>query len=175
LADDFLVPIILKTHHLCHLQLITSSFDLVKDRVPPSSHPFPVYPLSLYHWPLLVEIDRMVPVGVEKGPKERITRLLAAFIHKGFTIVIDCTLLHLLRVLDGHVGRPLNRCMPLKHLMVILILVAGVRRVVTWLRRRPTSHRRLVSATLLGAPGHILPMLCPFLMTRVHPEIREMR
>jgi hypothetical protein len=78
-----------------------------------------------------VEIDRTVPVGVENGPKARITGLLAAFIHRGFTIVIDFTLLCLLGVLDGHVGRSLNRCMPLKHFIIIVILIARVRRVVT--------------------------------------------
>jgi hypothetical protein len=107
----------------------------------------------------------MVPVGVEKGPKARITGLFAAFIHRGFTIHIDCTLLCLLGVLDGQVGGPLNRCMPLKHLTVILI--AGVRRVVMW-ARRPTSHRCLAGATLLGGPSRILPVLGPFLVMRVH-------
>jgi hypothetical protein len=114
----------------------------------------------------------MVPVGVEKGPKARITGLFAAFIHRGFTIHIDCTLLCLLGVLDGQVGGPLNRCMPLKHLIVILILIAGVRRVVMW-ARRPTSHRCLAGATLLGGPGRILPVLGPFLVMRVHTKARE--
>jgi hypothetical protein len=99
---------------------------------------------------------------------------LAAFIHKSFTIVIDCTLLHLIGVLDGHVGRPLNTRMPLKHLTVILILITRVRRVVTWTRRRPTSHRRLAGVTPLGGSDHILPVLGPFLAMSVHPEIRGM-
>jgi hypothetical protein len=140
--------------------------------VPPSSYPLLVYPLSLHHWPLLVEIDRTIPFGVENGPKVGTTGLLAAFIHRGFTIVIDCTLLCLLGVLDGQVGRPLNRRMPLKHLTVILILIAGVRRMVTWMRRRPMNCRHLAGAPLLGAPDHILSVLGPLLTTRVHPEIR---
>jgi hypothetical protein len=111
---------------------------------------------------------------VEKRPKPRITGLLATFIHRSFTIVIDRVLLCLLGISDGHVGRPLNRCMPLKHLTVFLILIDGVRRMVTWMRRRPTNHRRLAGATLLGGPDHILPVLGHFLVMRVHPKIREM-
>jgi hypothetical protein len=39
LADDFPVPTILEAHHLCHLELITGGFDLIKSRESPSSHP----------------------------------------------------------------------------------------------------------------------------------------
>jgi hypothetical protein len=99
--------------------------------------------------------------------------LFAAFIHKGFTIHIDCTLLCLLGVLDGQVGRPLNRCMPLEHLTVILFFFTRMRGVVMWERRRPMSHRRLAGATPLGGPGRILPVLGPFFTTRVHPKARE--
>jgi hypothetical protein len=121
-----------------------------------------------------MEIYRMVPIRVEKRPKPRITGLLATFTHRGFTIVIDCTLFCLLRIFDGHVGGPFNRFMPLKHLTVFLILITGVRRMVTWMRRRPTNHRCIADVTLLGGPDHILPVLGPFLAMRVHPEIREM-
>jgi hypothetical protein len=64
--------------------------------------------------------------------------------------------------------------MPLRHLTVILILIVEVRRVVTSARRRPTSHRRLAGAIPLGGLCRILSVLCPFLATRVHLEIREM-
>jgi hypothetical protein len=90
-------------------------------------------------------------------------------------ILIDCTLLCLLGISDGHVAGPLNMCMPLKHLTVIHPIIAGVRGVVTWARRRrPTRHRHLAGVTPLGGPGRILPILGPFLTMRVHPEIREM-
>jgi hypothetical protein len=97
---------------------------------PPSSYPILVHPLGLHHWPHLMEIDRTVPIGLEKRPKLRIMGLLATFIHRGFTIVIDCARLCLLGISDGHVGGPLNRCMPLKHFMVFLIFIARVRGVV---------------------------------------------
>jgi hypothetical protein len=75
------------------------------------------------------------------------------------------------------VGGPLNRCMPLKHLMVIFPFIARVRGVVMWARRRlrPMSHMHLVGATLLGGPGRILQVLGPLLMMRVHPEIRRVK
>jgi hypothetical protein len=117
-----------------------------------------------------VEIDRMVLVGVEERPKARISGLFVAFIHRGFTILIDC----LLGVAEGHVGGPLHRCMPLKHHTVIIPLIAGVRGVVTWARRRPMNHWHLAGATPLGGPSHILVVLGPFLTTRIHPEIKDM-
>jgi hypothetical protein len=72
------------------------------------------------------------------------------------------------------VGGPLNRSMLLKHLTVILILIAGVRRVVMR-RRRPTRHGclALAGATLHGSLGHILSVLGPLLMTRIRLEIRR--
>jgi hypothetical protein len=64
--------------------------------------------------------------------------------------------------------------MLLKHLTIILILFARVRRVVTWRRRRPTRHRclALVNTTPLGGPDLISLVLGPLLTTRVHPETR---
>jgi hypothetical protein len=64
--------------------------------------------------------------------------------------------------------------MPLKHLTLFLIFIAGVRGVVTWTRRRSTTRRCLVGATPLGGPDRILPVLGPFLVIRIHPGIREM-
>jgi hypothetical protein len=156
---------------------LSSPAGFVKGFVPPSSHPILVHPLGLHHWPLLVEIDGTVPVGVEERPKMRIMGLLTAFIHRGFTIVIDSALLCLLGISDDHMGGPLNRCMPLKHLMLFLIFIAGVRGVVTWTmrRRRSTSRRRLARATPLGCPGRILSVLGPLLEMRIHPEIRGMK
>jgi hypothetical protein len=110
----------------------------------------------------------MVPVRVEERPKMRLMGLLATFIHLGFTIVIDCALLCLLGIMDVHVGGPLNRCMPLKHLTVFLIFIVGVRGVMTWMRWS-MSRRCLSGATPLGGSGHILPMPGPFLMMRIHP------
>jgi hypothetical protein len=174
LVDDFLILAIVEAHHLCHLQLVTSSHDFVKGCVPPSSYPILVHPLGLHHWPHLMEIDRTVPIRLEKRPKLRIMGLLATFIHRGFTIVIDCARLCLLGISDGHVGGPLNRCMPLKHFMVFLIFIARVRGVVMWTwRRRSMSYRCLAGATLLGGPSCILMVLGPFLTMRIHPEIRR--
>jgi hypothetical protein len=106
----------------------------------------------------------------------RIMGLLATFIHRGFMIVIDSALLCLLGISDGHVGGLLNRCMPLKHLMPFLIFITGVRGVVMWMsrRRRSMTRRRLTGVTPHGGPSHILPVLGPFLVMRIHPEIREM-
>jgi hypothetical protein len=64
--------------------------------------------------------------------------------------------------------------MLLKHLMVILILIAGVRRVLTW-RRRLMSSKCFARATPLGGPSHILPMLGPLVTMRVHLEIRRVK
>jgi hypothetical protein len=106
--------------------------------------------------------------------QKRIMGLLVAIIHRGFTVLIDCTLLCLLGLSEGHVSRPLNQCMTLKHLTVVLLLIAGVRGVLPWVRSwRPTRHGRLAGATLLGGPDHILPRLGPLLPTRIHPEIRR--
>jgi hypothetical protein len=41
---------------------------------------------------------------------------------------------------------------------------------VTWMRRSMT-RRRLAEVTPLGGPSHILPMLGPFLVMRIHPGI----
>jgi hypothetical protein len=62
--------------------------------------------------------------------------------------------------------------MPLKHLTIILILIAGVRRMVTG-RLGITPYKRLAGSTPLERPGGILSLHAPFLMVRVHPEIRE--
>jgi hypothetical protein len=107
----------------------------------------------------------MVLVGVEKLPKARIMGLFAAFICRGFTIHIDCTLLCLLGVLDGQVAGPLNECMHPKHLTVILILVAGLRRMVMG-RRRMTAH--LAETAPLGGLSNLLPLLASLLPTRIH-------
>jgi hypothetical protein len=72
----------------------------------------------------------------------RILGLFTVFVHKGFTILIDCVLLHLLWVLDSHVRGALNGCMLLEHLAILLLLVTGVGRVVTG-RRRITARKRL--------------------------------
>jgi hypothetical protein len=71
----------------------------------------------------------------------------------------------------------LNRRIPLKHLMVILSLIVVMRGVVTWARRRmmPKRHGRITGVTPFGGPGHILLVLGPLLVMRVHPEIRELR
>jgi hypothetical protein len=46
--------------------------------------------------------------------------------------------------------------------------------MVMWARRRrPTRHKHLAKATLLGRPNNILLLLGPLLMTRVHPGIRD--
>jgi hypothetical protein len=65
LTDDFLIPIILETHHFGHLQLITSSFDLVEYGVSLSCHPILVDPLRFHYGFLFVEVNRMVPIRVE--------------------------------------------------------------------------------------------------------------
>jgi hypothetical protein len=66
--------------------------------------------------------------------------------------------------------------MPLKHLTVFCILIAGARRVVTRGRRSiPTRHGRLASMMPLGGPSHIMQVLGPLLKMRIHPEIREKR
>jgi hypothetical protein len=108
LTDDFLVPIIIKAHHLGHHQLITCCFDMIEDLMPPCCHPVPFNPLDLHHGFLLVEIDRMVPIRMEERPKVGVMGLFAALIHRCFSIVIDCALLCLLGVAEGYVGGPLN-------------------------------------------------------------------
>jgi hypothetical protein len=57
LADNLFVPIIHEAHHLGHLQLITSCFDLIEVGVAPGFHPFPFDPLGFHHVFILVEID----------------------------------------------------------------------------------------------------------------------
>jgi hypothetical protein len=68
LIDDLIVPIILEAHHLCHLELITSGFDVVEVRVATGLHPLLVNPLGQYHRLLLVEINGPVPIRVKEGP-----------------------------------------------------------------------------------------------------------
>jgi hypothetical protein len=97
--------------------------------------------------------------------------LFAAVIHRSFTILVDCALLCLLGVLDSHVRGVLKGCMTLEHLVVILLLT-GVRGVMMG-RRGMTACKHLASSAPLGGPDNILPMLAPFLVVRVHPEIRE--
>jgi hypothetical protein len=63
---------------------------------------------------------------------------------------------------------------PLKHLTIIFLFIAGVKRVVTW-RRRPMSSRSFAGMTPLGGLSHILPLLSPLLTTRIHPEIKDMK
>jgi hypothetical protein len=97
-----------------------------------------------HHGSLLVKVNGAVPIRVEKRPKPRVRGLLAVFIYKSFVVVVDGALLGLLGVPDGIEIVALFGCMPLIELTLILVLVAGVRRVVTWARRRwPTRHRRL--------------------------------
>jgi hypothetical protein len=76
-----------------------------------------------------VNVNGVVPIGVEKRPKLRVRGLLAAFIHRSFTVVVDGFLIGLLGVPDGIVIMALFGCMPLIELTLIL-LVAGVRGVV---------------------------------------------
>jgi hypothetical protein len=174
LIDDFLITIILKAHFLCHLKLITSGLDLVKDWVLLHDHPLPIHLLGWHHWSFLVKVDRVVPIRMEKRPKPRVHGLLAAFLHRSFTVGVDSVLLCPLGVPNGIVITTLLGSMPLIELTLIMLLVIGVRGVVTWLRRRrPTRHSRLAWTTLLAGPGHILLILGSFLTTWVHPEIRD--
>jgi hypothetical protein len=96
LTDDLSVPVVLKAHHLGHLQLITSGFDLVEDSVTLSSHPLPIYPLGLHHGCLLVKVDGPVPIQVEIRPKTPVRALLATIIHRSAMGFLDCSLLGLL-------------------------------------------------------------------------------
>jgi hypothetical protein len=96
LTDYLNVPVVLKAHHLGHLQLITSGFDLVEDSVTLSSHPLPIYPLGLHHGCLLVKVDGPVPIQVEIRPKTLVRALLATIIHRSAMGFIDCSLLGLL-------------------------------------------------------------------------------
>jgi hypothetical protein len=170
LSDDFPIPTILEAHHLCHLELITGGFDLVKSRESPSSHLNSVHPLRLHHWLQLVEIDRPVPIRVKECPKMRVTGLLAALIHWSFMVVIDGALLHLLGVAEGHVGGPLNRRMIFKHFTIISLFIAGVRRMMRR-RRGVTPCKHLAEAASLGGrgSGHILMILGSLLTVRIHP------
>jgi hypothetical protein len=58
----------------------------------------------------------------------------------------------------------------LEQLMVVLLL-ARVRRTMTW-RWRMMPLKRLARAASLGGPGHILSEFGLLLTTRVHLEIR---
>jgi hypothetical protein len=59
----------------------------------------------------------------------------------------------------------------LEQLMIVFLL-AGVRRMMAW-RWRMTPRKRLAGAASLGGPGHILPELGLLLVMRVHPKIRR--
>jgi hypothetical protein len=124
LTDDFLVLIILEAHHLGHLQLITCGLDLIEYCMPLCCHPSPIYPLSLHHGRLLVEIDRLVPIQVEKRPKTRVAVLFVAIKDRIFTIFVDGGLLQFLGVAGGQVRGPLNRSVMLKHLTFFFLFPA---------------------------------------------------
>jgi hypothetical protein len=66
---------------------------------------------------------------------------------------------------------PLNRSVMLEQLTVLFFL-AGVRRMMMR-RRRITPCKRLAGAALLGGPSHILSVLGPLLVMRVHPKVRK--
>jgi hypothetical protein len=154
---------ILEAHHLSHLQLITSSFDLVEYCVPFVCHPIPVDPPSFHDGLRFVEVDWMVPVWVEKRPKVRVTGLLVVLIDWSFSVFIDSALLWLFGVADGIMILALLRSIPLIKLMLILLIVTGVRGVMT--RARKTSRKSFVGATSLGwGPDHILLLHGPLLM-----------
>jgi hypothetical protein len=73
---------------------------------------------------------------MEKRPKLRVRRLLAALIDRGFMGDVDSVLLGLLGVPDGIVIMTFLRSMPLIELTLILLIIVGVRGVVTQVRRR---------------------------------------
>jgi hypothetical protein len=61
---------------------------------------------------------------------------------------------------------------PLIKLMLILLIITGVRGVMT--RARKMSCKCFTGAASLGGgPGHILPLLGPLLMAGVHPKMRH--
>jgi hypothetical protein len=61
---------------------------------------------------------------------------------------------------------------PLIKLMLILLIIAGVRGVMT--RARKMSCKSFAGATSLGGhPSHILLLLGPLLTAGVHPEMRQ--
>jgi hypothetical protein len=73
--------------------------------------------------------------------------------------------------MDGIMILALLRSKPLIQLTLILLAFAGVRGMMT--RPKKTSRKCFVKVTSLGGGlGHILPLLSPFLMVRVHPEMR---
>jgi hypothetical protein len=113
---------------------------------------------------------------MEKRPKPRVRRLLAALIARCFTDGVDSVLLGLLGVPDGIVITTFLGSMPLIELMLILLFIAGVRGVVTQAgRRRPTGHGCLAGSTPLGGPDHILSLLDLLFPVRVHPKIKDMK
>jgi hypothetical protein len=110
---------------------------------------------------------------MEKRSKLRVRRLLVAFIDRGFMGGVDSVLLGLLGVPDGIVIMTFLRSMPLIELTLILLIITGVRGVVTWVRRRSTGHGRLVGSTPLGGPDQILSLLGLLLPTRIYPKVRD--
>jgi hypothetical protein len=94
---------------------------------------------------------------MEERQKMKVRRLLAALIDKGFTTGVDSALLGLLGVPDGIVIITFLGSMPLIELTLILLIITGVRGVVTRARKRSTRYGCLVGPTPLGGPDHILP------------------
>jgi hypothetical protein len=78
---------------------------------------------------------------MKKRPKTRVCRLLVALIDRCFSGCVDIVLLGLLGVPDGIVIIAFLGSMLLIGLTLILLIIAGVRGVVTWARRRSTGHR----------------------------------
>jgi hypothetical protein len=61
---------------------------------------------------------------------------------------------------------------PLIELALILLIVAGVRGVMTWARKM--SRKSFAGATSLGGgPSHIMLLLGLLLTVGVHPEMRH--
>jgi hypothetical protein len=94
---------------------------------------------------------------MEKRPKPRVHRLLATLIDRCFMGDVDGVLLGLLEVPDGIVIIVFLGSMALIELTLILLIITGVREVVTRARRRAMRYGCLAGSTLLGCPGHILP------------------
>jgi hypothetical protein len=114
---------------------------------------------------------------MEKRQKMKVRGLLAALIDKGFTTGVDSVLLGLLGVPDGIVIITFLGSMPLIELTLILLIITGVRGVVTRARRRSTRYCCLAREASLegGGSGHILVMLGSLLRARIHPEIKYMK
>jgi hypothetical protein len=64
--------------------------------------------------------------------------------------------------------------MPLKHFMIICLVIAGVRgMMMRWRRMTPCKRLAVAASVGGGGTGHILTMLRSHFTEMIHPKIRK--